>query len=359
MKKMTIDDKFRFERHAELLEKRRLRKRKNNSINSSKDGLRVFSRVRLNAPHTLSLFNDDAYEMFVVFLTKIRDEIEKKNRLLIDFRNTESLKACAVLVLYAHIDFFQKITGNRSIITFTPFANSRANRLFDACGLWSLVGLKKNSGNNEDNLPVVSSVAGASKDPQINQESRATIRQILNFVKDKIYNGNISALEAQNLYAAVTESISNVGLHAYTNETNYEEFVTLIGKRWWIFARSIEEQLFMLVYDMGEGIPLTLVRRDIYSIIMQMFNPSTDAEKINAAVQYGETRMKSDKHGKGLSDIKRYVVDNPMGELHIFSGMGRYSFYSKNKNEENIDHRYSVGGTLIQWNISLGSRNEN
>lgn len=105
---MTIDDKFRFERHAELLEKRRLRKRKNNNIDSSKDGLRVFSRVRLNAPHTLSLFNDDAYEMFVVFLTKIRDEIEKKNRLLIDFRNTESLKACAVLVLYAHIDFFQK-----------------------------------------------------------------------------------------------------------------------------------------------------------------------------------------------------------------------------------------------------------
>ncbi len=27
--------------------------------------------------------------------------------------------------------------------------------------------------------------------------------------------------------------------------------------------------------------------------------------------------MNSQKHGKGLPDMKRYVVDNPEGQLHI------------------------------------------
>ncbi|MFU8515567.1 hypothetical protein [Klebsiella quasipneumoniae] len=64
-------------------------------------------------------------------------------------------------------------------------------------------------------------------------------------------------------------------------------------------------------------------------------------------------RMNSQKHGKGLPDMKRYVVDNPEGQLHIFSGMGRYSYNAANNTEEQFDLPYSIGGTLIQWNVSL------
>ncbi|HBS3917882.1 TPA: hypothetical protein MAG52_005316 [Klebsiella pneumoniae] len=51
--------------------------------------------------------------------------------------------------------------------------------------------------------------------------------------------------------------------------------------------------------------------------------------------------------------MKRYVVDNPEGQLHIFSGMGRYSYNAANNAEEQFDLPYSIGGTLIQWNVSL------
>ncbi|PCO63663.1 hypothetical protein CP997_25085, partial [Enterobacter hormaechei] len=93
--------------------------------------------------------------------------------------------------------------------------------------------------------------------------------------------------------------------------------------------------------------------KDFFTLIAQMFNPKTDSDKIYAAVQYGETRMNSQKHGKGLPDMKRYVVDNPEGQLHIFSGMGRYSYNAENNAEEQFDLPYSIGGTLIQWNVSL------
>lgn len=351
MKKITMEERFWHKRHAEGLSKRKLGKKI--CRNNTNGHLRVFSRVRICAPRNLNLFDQESYNSFILFLTDVRDEIDKGNKLLLDFRNTVSLKACAVLVLHSHIDMFQRMVGDKSIIAVTPCANSRASKMFEECGLWSLVNFQKFNDKEIHNLPIVSSVAGASKDPKLNEEARTTIKHILNFIKDKIYGGSITPIEAQNLYAAVTESISNVGLHAYSSEEQYGDFVSLAGKRWWILARLIEKQMFILVYDMGEGIPLTLVRRDIFSIIFQMFRPKTDADKIKAAVQYGETRMKSDKHGKGLPDIKKFVIDNPMGELHIFSGMGRYSYYSKNKEEESLDYKYSVGGTLIQWNIFI------
>ncbi|OKP25305.1 hypothetical protein [Serratia liquefaciens] len=354
MKKLTVDDKQQLLIHAEGIEKRRLRKKRYRGNDTQ--NLRVFSRVRIYAPSNLDLFNSENYNKFVGFITDIRDEINKGNRVIINFRNTESLKACAMVVLYAHIDSFQRMTGDKNIITLTPCGNNRTNKMFSDCGVWGLTHFQKFSNIDALGLPVVSSVAGASKDPQVNQEARATIKQVLNFIKEKIYGGNISPQEAQNLYAAVTESISNVGLHAYSSEEQFKDFLGIAGKRWWIFTRLIEDQMFILIYDMGEGIPLTLVKRDIFSVIFQMFRPETDADKIHAAVQYGETRMKSDKHGKGLPDIRRFVLDNPLGELHIFSGMGRYSYYSSSKKEEKLDYKFSVGGTLIQWNIFIEAK---
>ncbi|HEE5046450.1 TPA: hypothetical protein R7I84_000638 [Klebsiella pneumoniae] len=202
-------------------------------------------------------------------------------------------------------------------------------------------------------MEIVSAVAGKTKNNQESAEAREKIKNVLKYIKGTIYEGKISVSDGQKLYAALTESISNVGLHAYSNETQFSEFIADIGKRWWILAHKVEEQLYLMVYDMGEGIPVTLVKKDFFTLIAQIFNPKTDSDKIYAAVQYGETRMNSQKHGKGLPDMKRYVVDNPEGQLHIFSGMGRYSYNAANNAEEQFDLPYSIGGTLIQWNVSL------
>ena len=58
MKKITVDDKDRLERHAEGLAKRKLRKRSYRTAPVNR--LRVFSRVRRFAPHTLNLFDKES-----------------------------------------------------------------------------------------------------------------------------------------------------------------------------------------------------------------------------------------------------------------------------------------------------------
>ncbi|MFV6305513.1 hypothetical protein ACNPEU_13335 [Klebsiella pneumoniae] len=315
--------------------------------------MRVFSRVRIPAPSALDLFNPENYKLFIEFITLIRDCINDGEKVLIDFRNTNAIKACAVIVLYAYIDFLQRQTKDKTVIAITTCGSARVNNWFKICGIWGITGFQRVTADKLNSMDIVSAVAGKTKNNQESAEAREKIKNVLKYIKGTIYEGKISVSDGQKLYAALTESISNVGLHAYSNETQFSEFIADIGKRWWILAHKVEEQLYLMVYDMGEGIPVTLVKKDFFTLIAQIFNPKTDSDKIYAAVQYGETRMNSQKHGKGLPDMKRYVVDNPEGQLHIFSGMGRYSYNAANNAEEQFDLPYSIGGTLIQWNVSL------
>ncbi len=355
MKRITQEEIQRGLVHSRSIIQRRFRKGKHNKRRAA--NIRVLSRLSIPAPEYLDLFNEDNYKDFTDLLNDITIAIDNGEKILIDFKATVSLKACAVVVLYSHIDYFQKKTNDTNIIKVTLSNNKRINSWLRDSGIWALTKFNFGNSNPESTLSIISAVAGSNSTEKINTESRDKIRKILKFIREKIYGGKISGEEAQRLYAAITESISNVGLHAYSDENQFNEFIELIGKRWWILARQINDQLFLVIYDMGEGIPSTLVKRSFFGVLKRIiFEPKTDAEKILAAVQYGATRMKSDKHGKGLHDIKTYVVDNPMGELHIFSGMGKYSFTSSTGEELKNDLEYGVVGTLIQWNISLKAK---
>jgi len=339
-----------------LTRAKKIARRETRKVTSGKrvlQPMRVFSRVRITAPAALDLFNPANYNLFIEFITLIRDCIYDGEKVLLDFRNTKSLKACAVIVLYAYIDFLQRQTKDKTVIAITTCGSPRANNWFKLCGIWGITGFQHIDSDKLNSMEIVSAVAGKTKNNEESAEARQKIKNVLKYIKGTIYDGKISVSDGQKLYAALTESISNVGLHAYSNEEHFSEFIDEIGKRWWTLAHKVEDQLYLMVYDMGEGIPVTLVKKDFFTLIAQMFNPKTDSDKIYAAVQYGETRMNSEKHGKGLPDMKRYVVDNPEGQLHIFSGMGRYSYNAENNTEEQFDLPYSIGGTLIQWNVSL------
>ncbi|EIF4744075.1 hypothetical protein PD372_004431, partial [Salmonella enterica subsp. enterica serovar Thompson] len=99
-----------------LIRARKIAKRESRKLSGGRrmlQPMRVFSRVRIPAPASLDLFNTKNYKLFIEFITLIRDYINDGEKILIDFRNTKSLKACAVIVLYAHIDFLQRQTKDK------------------------------------------------------------------------------------------------------------------------------------------------------------------------------------------------------------------------------------------------------
>ncbi|MGA4576918.1 hypothetical protein, partial [Stutzerimonas frequens] len=160
-------------------------------------------------------------------------------------------------------------------------------------------------------------------------------------------------------FAAITESFSNVWQHAYDDDF-YKIPLPDEEKCWWIAVERINSQLFIAVYDSGVGIPTTLSKKPWYGeLIADLLtrlgmSGANDGLAIRAAVEYGNSRFKTGGRGKGLAEAKDFVSANPDGTMVIYSGSGSYEF--KAANPEILESLpSSMAGTLIQWNLKLGS----
>ncbi|HBZ2153526.1 TPA: hypothetical protein MHK61_24650, partial [Klebsiella pneumoniae] len=154
--------------------------------------MRVFSRVRIPAPSALDLFNPENYKLFIEFITLIRDCINDGEKVLIDFRNTNAIKACAVIVLYAYIDFLQRQTKDKTVIAITTCGSARVNNWFKICGIWGITGFQRVTADKLNSMEIVSAVAGKTKNNQESAEAREKIKNVLKYIKGTIYEGKIS-----------------------------------------------------------------------------------------------------------------------------------------------------------------------
>jgi anti-sigma regulatory factor (Ser/Thr protein kinase) len=169
----------------------------------------------------------------------------------------------------------------------------------------------------------------------------------------------------QALFAAVSESFSNVWQHAYTGNINKKHStlcVALKAQKWWIALQHLEGQLFIAVYDVGVGIPASTRKKEWYSslageILSVLGGLSPDSRDIKTALEYGSSRFKVQGRGNGLPAVKRFVEINPNGQLQIMSGKSLYRFRSKDNFTRWTDLDDCFPGTLIQWNLALGEAN--
>ena len=146
----------------------------------------------------------------------------------------------------------------------------------------------------------------------------------------------------------------NVCQHAYQYPLqDSQESTDSTEGRWWMFAQQINNQLYLLLADMGDGIPKTLPKIDNWEKIRPSL-PFTDDDSnmIMAATQLERSQSEESGRGFGLQDIINFAKNNPGGEIMIYSNKGLYSYDSKE--EKPIEHKHSLNGTLIQWKISLG-----
>ena len=147
----------------------------------------------------------------------------------------------------------------------------------------------------------------------------------------------------------------NVFQHAYTGVDS--DIEKQLGKRWWIYAQQVDTQLYLAFFDRGVGIPATLPYNDkwerIEFLAKKVLSSDHDSALIRSAMELGRSEFKTPGHGHGLQDILRFVEENPEGILWIFSRQGLYR-YEKDLDKHVLrDYPTTIGGTLIQWNVSL------
>lgn len=176
------------------------------------------------------------------------------------------------------------------------------------------------------------------------------------------------------LNSAVGEAFANTREHAYSSQ---HEFKYPHVRRWWATgaASASERKIVVSLFDQGVTIPVSYPQLPIWPKLQKVLNFfdsessaefANDAILIGAAAEYGKTgrgllgpdafgKKPEDKGGYGLPQIKDAIELCGGGSLMILSRGGRYLYQldGTNREEDFQTYDHSVGGTLIEWTVTL------
>ncbi|EMB9232131.1 ATP-binding protein [Vibrio harveyi] len=316
--------------------------RKGKSYNPHKGEIkvhRVLGNNVISAPVNLDLYNEENRELFLEFI-ELLESMALERRVNVDFQYTESVSAAGLLLMYATIDELK----NNPEAKLVRFSNLKGNvkNTVEKSGLKGIT-LNKEMPDIDIHTSPLPIVRGTSKGEEF--------EVVIDHVQHHLFDNDMTPEEENILATAVIETVSNVKLHAYTNEDD---------KPWWIICNVIGDELYLAICDKGVGIPNTIKEQgwikslvDKSPTLLQRFVNGSDADAIAISMEVGQTSTKKEKHGLGSKSIKALVDENPDGALWVFSNKGVY--YKTDNETESKNFKRSISGTLVQWNIKLNN----
>lgn len=348
--------------HARLSNERRLRlrPRKKGRARSGQRNRKVSTRgtatkgtVTISCPSDFSL--ESNFDGVVDVLEQIRQQSKRQRneRTYIDFREIKTISPSAALVLVAELDRWnhEPLMRNRNAKLGTIDVDewdSTVRSLLADMGFFDLLQVSNPLTNlvPDDPSSRVSFVkfrTGEKVDGKAIEELRRTNLAPFVGVPNK-----------HQLYAAVTEAMTNVVHHAYPHSPPPRP-------NWWLSASHDVKngEVVIMIYDQGAGIPETLPRNfaeQLRRLIPE--NLSKDhARMIQAAHEIRRSDTRQDHRGQGLGrDIRQYVETlNCSSRYRVLSLQGEY-IVEKPAAGPSTDflknHGRSLYGTLIEWKLT-------
>lgn len=161
----------------------------------------------------------------------------------------------------------------------------------------------------------------------------------------------ISVPKAKLLFAAVTEAMTNVVHHAYKDEDSGP-------KNWWLSAAHEADEVVILIYDQGAGIPKTLpltLGERLRDLLPEGF-ATHDGKMIEVAHEALRSGTSEEYRGRGLGrDVRRYIEEHDgQGTYRVISGRGEYTVPAGLGAKGSVRSRPKpLRGTLIEWRLKL------
>lgn len=327
------------------------RRRESCGVSSRKvkvEGSKGSTRIEIKCPKIFSLELNNGGVIEVLERIRSHENRQRNERLYINFREIEDLSSSAALVLAAELDRFNEMPINRKnrlkAIDVKSW-NPRIRRLLAEMGFFELLNVTQPieetmNGFDHSNVRYVKFRTGSKADGEA----------IFKLVEEDLMPVIGVMPRGHYLYAAVTEAMTNVVHHAYPPSSH--------RPNWWLAAsHEIESQkVKIMIYDQGVGIPKTLPRR--FADVFQKFRSSDHAHIIRAAHDLSRTASQKHHRGHGLQrDARGYLEQlDCSGYYRVMSLRGEYVFERppEGGTVENMEnHSRSIGGTLIEWELTL------
>ncbi|URJ85781.1 hypothetical protein M9411_03505 [Pasteurella multocida] len=353
-------------KYIDILSKKRFKKKCKRSSKIRKSTDRFLYGSLFRCPEYLTVYDEKFYEKTLGFINSLEMiATHKIKKAKISFVNCKELKAAAIVLLYAKLDSIIKLYDIELEI-IGSITSPKVNKMLKISGFYELLNrkgtLEHKFNEFESFLPVINGVGGQYRD------------EIVDFIKEKIYKNGLSPSQEHIYGDAIQEAINNVSIHAYPNSAPEH-------KKWWVKCDLVHDELFLVLYDQGEGIPSTFVKGnklfdeidwnsdmalEVFSEVRKRFNldidrldpqfSSKDSVAISLAMYGDLTRMEGKdelKHGQGSKSIKKLVSSNQNGVLWVFSNSGLFKYENEDTLPVLADFSQSINGTLIQWNIKV------
>lgn len=324
----------------------------------------------VHAPPKLDLYSPKNHEAFVAFLNDLRASVRSNKKTLISFRNSTRITASAGLMLVAETDRLLKaypesrircscppkiITGKYK--TNVNLVEGALNKI----GFFRLIGQPNNITSKSTSVSMWKQLSGHTADGSLADS-------LLKTLSDKI-----SDASRRKIYRGAIEAIANCVEHAYPYAR--KDGLNIVDSRWWMLVGIDNSDLCVIVCDLGVGIPETLPKKHPEKLLDMIRNSfgifdSSDSEMIRASTHIRQTRTKMNNRGKGGKDFRSITRNFPTASLIIRSNKGSFfitgeeakpfksassrRFVQGTKNmESTLEHKTSIHGTLIEWNVPL------
>lgn len=351
MKKDTLKAIYRRKRLAKYRANRRLRfyrrirKTFNKPIPQSLPSI-------IEAPKYLELRNKFSHNKTCAFIDAIRHRAIDGHPIKIDFSKTELVYPCGTVLFFAELDRLHRIFGKQLIITANYPNNLNVEKVFQQIGLLRLLGLADRQVITEEDKHVYywQAATGTTVDP-------LSADPVFMNIKSQLPQGY------KNIVRGVEEAMTNVVHHAYELPRNdrLDDYPATKEKRWWIFAEVLDNWLYIVMCDLGIGIPrsLTTTWKDAVADIMslQISQKQKHIALVRRAFTLGKSRTEQNHRGKGLDDIRK-AASVLTGRLSLTTNRVNigYDYTAATPVKRKNYYSESIMGTIIQWSIPLSGK---
>lgn len=289
-------------------------------------------------------------------LSSVRSVLRRpRTRVRLDFSRTKKLFPGGTLVFLAHLHLLLEEHPGRIKARCPP--RSLAGQLMRHFGIADKLGI-----NPETSQPSDESVIHWRYRTGTFADGR-DITEILDS-----YRQSTCATIPDGLYDVLTEALTNVRHHAYRGADSVPEEM----KRWWIFSRYVAPEtgqtgnLYIAVYDVGVGIQGSMRRKlttgeYVLARTDELFGwagwtrsrKRLDRLLLTRAIEHDRSSTGLGFRGKGLPEMREFVLETESGKLCIISGTSQYVSASAEQASICSGCGDPIIGTLILWSIPL------
>lgn len=304
---------------------------------------------RIACPEDMSLRTN--FTGVVKLLEKMRrfSARQRNERVFLDFKPIRRVDLPGALVVAAELDRWNRLKHGKLHSVDVNEWDPGVRRLLREIGFFGLLDVS----------------SGAAEKPAPSDERYVKFRsgtevdgKEISSLQESDLDPFIGVPNRQQLFAAVTEAMTNVLHHAY-----HSKMLNPALQRWWLSAsfNTATQEIVILIYDQGQGIPKT-VRQNWQDYLRQIApgSLSNHAKLIQEAHGLRRSASRQKHRGLGLErDVRKYIEGLDCSGIYCINSMkGQYTVKTGagariDEMPEIVNFERSLNGTLIEWRVML------